>query len=600
MTQYLFEALNTLQSTEAIQLWADQICINQRDKYERSKQVQKMVEIYKQAQKVVVWLGNAGDGSEIAMDFFTHLAAQGDTISPHLLAHLGYRTAMSIQLHDFLSRPWFSRVWTLQEAAVATNCVVQCGAQRIHWTAFEQFNRNCQHDLTGQWSNVLSSIATARDADTERTQRFITSHINEIEELKAANQASASVQSLTMALERHRNCGCTEDLDRIYAILGFLPSEVKNAMGPPDYVDRTRAQLYADVAHAELVSPNWPEHLGAAGRARQKHDFRRTAPSWVPDWTFPQRHHTFWALNRDCRTKTRTALYQATDDDPLAFLPILLSEGHIRVRGKILDTIAEHAPPFLFSTSVLMEKSARISKVRAKTPLTTEDWKELNELLKSATAAKEALEQDRTKQLTDCLSLASSHCGESTYPSGSSPDTETAVAHTLFGGAKPRGATPGVTTLSMGGVLVRASDDDVRRTFTDPQVAVMRLDLLQNACKSRVFFVTESRHVGLAPGFFPLEEKSSKDGQSGEEKMPELHRGAEAGVTRRECATSKGDRICVVRGCVTPFVIRPVGHKFEGQVRWELVGECYVYGLMDREAAGEKWEHVSEEDIVFA
>lgn len=101
MTQYLFEALNALQSTEAIQLWADQICINQRDKYERSKQVQKMVEIYKQAQKVVVWLGNAGDGSEIAMDFFTHLAAQGDTISPHLLAHLGYRTAMSIQLHDF-------------------------------------------------------------------------------------------------------------------------------------------------------------------------------------------------------------------------------------------------------------------------------------------------------------------------------------------------------------------------------------------------------------------------------------------------------------------------------------------------------------------
>ena len=247
-----------------------------------------------------------------------------------------------------------------------------------------------------------------------------------------------------------------------------------------------------------------------------------------------------------------------------------------------------------------MQKSARISKMWAKTPLTTADWKELDELLNSAKADKEALEQDRTKQLTDCLTLALSHCGESGYPGDSRPDTETAVSHTLFGGAKPWSATLGVSTLSMGGVLVRASNDEVRRTFTDPQVTLMWLDLLQNACKSRVLFVTESRHVGLAPGFFPLEEKGSKDGQSGEEKMPELYRETEDGVTRRERATSKGDRICVVRGCVTPFVIRPVSHKFEGQVRWELVGECYVYELMDREAVGEKWEHVSEEDIVFA
>ena len=84
------------------------------------------------------------------MDFFRRLAAQGDTISPHILAHLGYRTAMSIQLHDFLSRSWFSRVWTLQEAAVATECVVQCGSDRIPWTAFERFNEKCQRDLTGQ------------------------------------------------------------------------------------------------------------------------------------------------------------------------------------------------------------------------------------------------------------------------------------------------------------------------------------------------------------------------------------------------------------------------------------------------------------------
>ena len=559
-----------------------------------------MAEIYKQAQKVIVWLGNAADGSEIAMDFFTRLAAQDDNISPHLVAHLGYRTAMSVQLHDFLSRPWFSRVWTLQEAAVATDCVVQCGSQQIHWTAFERFNRNCQRDPTGQWSNVLSNIATARDANSERIQRFITSHINEIGELKAANQASAPVQSLTMALERHRNCGCKEDLDRIYAIWVFLPREVKDAIVSPAYGSRTRAQLYTDVAHAELASLDWPEHFGAAGRARQKRDFRTTAPSWVPDWTYPQRHHTFWALDRDCRTKTSGSLYQATHDDPSAFFPIRLSSRHIRVRGKILDNIAEQASPFLFSTSVLTQKSARISELRAKTPIKTEDWKELNELLESVKADMKALEQNRTTQLTDCLTLALNHCGECTYPSGSSQDTRTAVFHTLFGGAKPWSATPGVSSLNMGGVLVRASDDEVRRGFTDPYVAPMRLDLLQNACKSRVFFVTKCKYVGLAPGFLAMEEEGPKEGQSEEEKVPEHSRGLDGKGIPRECATRVGDRICVVRGCVTPFVIRPVVPKQEGQVCWELVGECYVHGLMDREAVGEKWGHVREEDMLFA
>ena len=40
--------------------------------------------------------------------------------------------------------------------------------------------------------------------------------------------------------------------------------------------------------------------------------------------------------------------------------------------------------------------------------------------------------------------------------------------------------------------------------------------------------------------------------------------------------------------------------KLEGQACWELVGECYVHGLMDGEAVGEKWGHVSQEDIFFA
>ena len=268
------------------------------------------------------------------------------------------------------------------------------------------------------------------------------------------------------------------------------------------------------IAHGELVSPQWPEHLGAAGRARQRSDFRAAAPSWVPDWTYPQRHHTFWALDGDCRKKTSEPLYQASDDEPLDFLPTFQPSGRIHLRGKILATVAEHAPPFLFSTSVLRQKSLRINELRAKTPILKENWEELNELLESMKIDMKALEQDRIKQFNDCHVLALGHCGESTYPISTSPDTRTAMYHTLFAGAKPVSMRPGLSSLSMGGVLVRATDDQVRQGFTDPHLAPMRLDLMQNACKSRVFFVTNTKHIGLAPGFFALENEDLRTVQT--------------------------------------------------------------------------------------
>ncbi len=38
-----------------------------------------------------------------------------------------------------------------------------------------------------------------------------------------------------------------------------------------------------------------------------------------------------------------------------------------------------------------------------------------------------------------------------------------------------------------------------------------------------------------------------------------------------------GDRICVIPGCCAPFIIRPLGKHYQ------LVGGCYVHGMMDGE-----------------
>lgn len=58
--------------------------------------------------------------------------------------------------------------------------------------------------------------------------------------------------------------------------------------------------------------------------------------------------------------------------------------------------------------------------------------------------------------------------------------------------------------------------------------------------------------------------------------------------------TQEGDEVCILLGCKIPLVIR----KCEDSDRYFLVGECYVYGLMDGEAMDGLDEKLVEE-LVF-
>jgi Heterokaryon incompatibility protein (HET) len=49
-------------------LWADALCINQDDNLERNQQVSIMAQIYRQASRISVWLGEADDETAPALD----------------------------------------------------------------------------------------------------------------------------------------------------------------------------------------------------------------------------------------------------------------------------------------------------------------------------------------------------------------------------------------------------------------------------------------------------------------------------------------------------------------------------------------------------
>ena len=124
ITSNLDGALRCLRTAEPRVVWADQLCINQADLDERSKQVRMMDAVYSNA-AVHVWLGDADEFTGTAFNIMRDLMT-GKKFEE--LLDLG--DGIGIPPMDFVEvmwsiiiRPWFERLWVLQEHWLARTCI---------------------------------------------------------------------------------------------------------------------------------------------------------------------------------------------------------------------------------------------------------------------------------------------------------------------------------------------------------------------------------------------------------------------------------------------------------------------------------------------
>jgi len=105
VTANLYQALSRLRDRtfERI-LWVDYICINQADEQEKEHQIQSMAKIYGQANRVIVYLGEAADDSDQALEDI-RVAAEAESISSSQ-SEEGQKAMLKL-----LERPWFRRIW---------------------------------------------------------------------------------------------------------------------------------------------------------------------------------------------------------------------------------------------------------------------------------------------------------------------------------------------------------------------------------------------------------------------------------------------------------------------------------------------------------
>jgi hypothetical protein len=124
VTRNLYDALERLHWMQMSQkLWIDALCINQEDNQERGHQVQLMKIIYSRAQSVVAWISRSSEDSSQAMAALRRMPVKSSRA----------RDTIWEKLEKLFARPYWKRIWIIQELAVATKVKVVCGRDWVMW-----------------------------------------------------------------------------------------------------------------------------------------------------------------------------------------------------------------------------------------------------------------------------------------------------------------------------------------------------------------------------------------------------------------------------------------------------------------------------------
>jgi hypothetical protein len=110
VTVKLHAALSRLRdhSFERI-IWVDAVCIDQDNLEEREQQVKLMPKIYSKAHRIIVWLGEAADNSDEALEAIRIAAGKQSTNSSN-------DETIQQSILKLLQRPWFQRIWVRKQS----------------------------------------------------------------------------------------------------------------------------------------------------------------------------------------------------------------------------------------------------------------------------------------------------------------------------------------------------------------------------------------------------------------------------------------------------------------------------------------------------
>lgn len=276
---------------EGTLIWIDAICIDQENTTEKGHQVQMMGSIYRNAQRVIVWLDPGIKGTEenskllssadrrsaatiqdIENTFtFLNFAEQNFGDISIERKYMKFFQNRNSHLHDVLDSlfqlPYWNRSWIVQEVVLAKSIVIRLGPQEITWHALDFWTRNS--------NNIWSAMGRPPQQPYRPVRRFQFEWLLEMRSEHIGEKTQTG--SLYRVIERNVDTHCKDPRDRVYAFLGLVTAPSHAPMIQADYTmipeelffsvmlfvlaeERGIPVSFAEILIKALRLP-WPEHL---------------------------------------------------------------------------------------------------------------------------------------------------------------------------------------------------------------------------------------------------------------------------------------------------------------------------------------------------
>ncbi|EEH21882.2 hypothetical protein PABG_04098 [Paracoccidioides brasiliensis Pb03] len=277
-------------------VWVDAICIDQHNRQERSHQVSMMREIYRKAQRALIWIGEEKEHTGSAFEIIPELAenwvsqGSGDDIPPILARDTGEPNANQLldpsnsalwnSIIDVFTRPYFRRTWIIQEIIVSSEATVICGSYDVDWTSFHRA------------ANHLVQDEFRASREPQPSTLFLIALIRRIE--RRFERGDLRLRTL---LRHFRASKALDPRDKVFALLGLVSHDCSSNSGNPipssnassraraikadytkvieDVYHETAAYIITEEQNLKLLTNEYPPN------ARELQNM----PSWVPDWS---------------------------------------------------------------------------------------------------------------------------------------------------------------------------------------------------------------------------------------------------------------------------------------------------------------------------
>ncbi|OBS19718.1 hypothetical protein FPOA_11442 [Fusarium poae] len=284
ITVNLYGALEALrQRQSSVLVWADALCVDQKNTEERSHHVQLIHQIYANAAFVAIWLGPEDNDSTRAIELLSKLAPPASQATPdqevsRILAE-GAENGDLLAAVSLFGRDYWKRLWISQEIFHAKRIAVHCGETFLPWQSYKTASMLFRR-------HHAELLFKTKGPDMRRPDKFtcvqtlIHGGPASLPTLKS--QVLNGQSALLEVLRASRSQIASDPRDKLYGILGVLPAHIRNGfrvdynLSVKDVYTEIVEFLIQTTEKLDVIceSVHFPINTGSSN-----------LPSFVPDWS---------------------------------------------------------------------------------------------------------------------------------------------------------------------------------------------------------------------------------------------------------------------------------------------------------------------------